>query len=134
MHGMGFAERAHGSAGVRMTNRIGQATPGPWVVETHHRQGHDRMVTCWYVLTPHNRVGIAAQPAFSDDTNAEANALLIAAAPDMFEALAGMIGRYAKAGPFDELLGASEQTHETNAALAALARARGEQPAREQVL
>jgi hypothetical protein len=26
MHGMGFAERAHGSAGARMTNRIGQAT------------------------------------------------------------------------------------------------------------
>jgi hypothetical protein len=45
------------------------------------------MVDCWYVLTPHNRVGIAVQPAFSDDTNAEANARLIAAAPDMFEAL-----------------------------------------------
>jgi hypothetical protein len=84
------------------------------------------MVDCWYVLTPHNRVGIAVQPAFSDDTNAEANARLIAAAPDMFEALTDCAKRLRLciiAGGTDEEYAdiAVEKYHTV------LAKARGEQ-------
>lgn len=63
----------------------GAHTAGPWVIEKHHRQGHDRMVECWYIKG--GGVGVACQPAFSTDEHAEANAALIAAAPAMKAAL-----------------------------------------------
>jgi hypothetical protein len=123
-------------------NRIGQATPGPWEARNVEDAPDEDIYIFGNPTWPCTQFGeegvwdIARACELGEEHVFEqiANAHLIAAAPDMFEALAGMIGRYAKAGPFDELLGASEQTHETNAALAALARARGEQPAREQVL
>lgn len=53
----------------------------------------------------------------------EANARLIAAAPEMLAALRGLVREHIKRGPFDEPLGQSEQSPQINAALAAISKA-----------
>lgn len=63
-----------------------KATPGPWNLVTHHRQGHDRLVPVWYVKAE-NDVGIAVQPAFSAPEHEEANAELITAIPTTIKTL-----------------------------------------------
>lgn len=60
-----------------------------------------------------------------DDTDV-ADARLIAAAPEMFEALLLVLAGYTKLGPFDEPLGGSEQTPAINAARAAVRKALGQ--------
>lgn len=52
-----------------------------------------------------------------------ANGYLWSAAPELYYALVGLVNSWIKRGPFDEPLGASEQTAEMNAAVAALAKA-----------
>jgi hypothetical protein len=44
------------------------------------------MVATWYVKSA-NDVGIAVQPVFSNEDDANGNARLIAAAPELYEAL-----------------------------------------------
>ncbi len=63
---------------------------------------------------------------YPDDATNVANAHIQGAAPELYEALATLANKYARRGPFDELLGASEQPAEIIAAIAALAKARGE--------
>lgn len=70
-------------------------TPGPWVVETHHRMAADRVFAVWYVKGATEKggsVGVAVQPAFSTDEHGEANARLISAAPELYEALREIAG------------------------------------------
>jgi hypothetical protein len=113
-----------------MTNRIGQATPGPWstgpahVVRQQTTDEQGRRVTRF--------VAEAVLSAPFVEGEREANANLIAAAPDMFEALVelhkdclGFVKGPPTKGRGKVLFDKVE---------AALARARGEQPAREQVL
>lgn len=60
---------------------------------------------------------------------AEANANLIAAAPDMLTSLKALVEQHIRrGGAFDEPLGESEQEPEINMALAVIARAEGRQP------
>lgn len=49
------------------------------------------MVPVWYI-SAQNDVGIAVQPAFSNPDDEEANARLIAAAPELLDALKGLLG------------------------------------------
>jgi hypothetical protein len=109
-----------------MTNRIGQATPGPWRV-----QGGE-------IVSASDP--ICSMPALYRSTKEAkaqlaADAHLIAAAPELYEALElvepALVAAVAEAdagGPnegLDLLCGFVKR---------ALAKARGEQPAREQVL
>jgi hypothetical protein len=115
-----------------MTNRIGQATPGPWF----QAEELEPLGGCLSRLVMATDGGVTLV-LFDDedDPAAEANANLIAAAPDMFEALElvepALVAAVAEAdagGPnegLDLLCGFVKR---------ALAKARGEQPAREQVL
>lgn len=61
-------------------------TPGPWTASVDHRLGYDRVVPTWYVRD-RNGLGVSMQPAFSDESAAEANARLISASPELVEAL-----------------------------------------------
>jgi hypothetical protein len=115
-----------------MTNRIGQATPGPWIASQRKSGG-------WHILGADGELRYIAvvedSEYFYTPPANEANANLIAAAPDMFEALElvepALVAAVAEAdagGPnegLDLLCGFVKR---------ALAKARGEQPAREQVL
>lgn len=53
-------------------------------------------------------------------------ARLIAAAPDLLNAVEALVECFIKRGPFDEPLGSSEQAPSINAGIAALSKARGE--------
>jgi len=102
-----------------------QWTPGPWIKKTHHRVGRDwdgneKKIPCWYI-SAENGVGIAVQPSYSDPRNAEANANLIAAAPDLYEALAAAVATIEREPLYDWGLLLSEMK-------AALKKARGVQP------
>jgi hypothetical protein len=111
-----------------MTNRIGQATPGPW-----HLCFDDDADDIELSDASLNRICELAH--FGRRSTRLATAHLIAAAPDMFEALElvepALVAAVAEAdagGPnegLDLLCGFVKR---------ALAKARGEQPAREQVL
>lgn len=100
-------------------------TPGPWYVSEP-----------WAGFASIKRVdddalvfGIAAgepEEKQSDEV-CEANARLIAAAPELYEAVEALVECFIKRGPFDEPLGSSEQAPSINAGIAALAKARGEQ-------
>jgi hypothetical protein len=112
-----------------MTNRIGQATPGPWF----QAEELEPLGGCLSRLVMATDGGVTLV-LFDDedDPAAEANANLIAAAPDMFEALVelhkdclGFVKGPPTKGRGKVLFDKVE---------AALARARGEQPACEQVL
>jgi len=110
-------------------------TPGPWIKKTHHRVGRDwdgnpKKIPCWYI-SAENDVGIAVQPSYSYPRDEEANANLIAAAPDLYEALAAAVATIER----DRLLWSGfPQQHKDDWELmlsemkAALKKARGEQP------
>lgn len=94
-------------------------TSGPWAVERDpyiHIRAKDGSQDGW-----------GSTVYAGDYVPSEADANLIAAAPELYEALAGLVEANIKRGPFDEPLGSSEQTPEMNAAVAALAKARGDQ-------
>jgi hypothetical protein len=61
-----------------------------------------------------------------DDDENLANALLWAAAPELYEAVQALVECFVRRGPFDEPLGSSEQAPSITAGIAALAKARGE--------
>ena len=94
-------------------------TPGPWESATAmvYRDGKP-VVTEYFVCTEDGDVAIASEIVnIEDGSPSEANAHLIAAAPDLFGALEDLIGCIATDG---NLTGA------LNAACLATAKARGE--------
>jgi hypothetical protein len=103
-----------------MTNRIGQATPGPWKADGLEVCGDGQTVAVAEVIRRDH-----FESGFSE---AKTNAHLIAAAPDMFEALEALVEAVMDDDPCEAFPIAK------HAGRAALAKARGEQPAREQVL
>ena len=108
----------------------GKWTPGPWVYE--HRQDSFDGMFYTQVFTPDNGEAVATvhwypeqKPYGVTGTHREANARLIAAAPDMAEALAGVeqtAREYVRNWPNSPTVRAPWE-----AVLAALAKARGEQ-------
>lgn len=101
-------------------------TPGPWVetLETRScdictiysvspRSTPEPEAQCWLYI-------IAPESLYRDEQEQDANARLIAAAPDLYEALAEMVSTYREGGPDDS------EPSMVRAALAALAKARGE--------
>lgn len=96
-------------------------TPGPWILKVHHRHGHDRMVPVWYIAAENN-VGIAVQPSYSNPEHEDANSRLIAAAPELYEALTLLLA------DVQDYPAWQRPCHAVDAAKAALAKARGEQP------
>ncbi len=113
----------------------GKHTPGPWRWQIHDHSaaslGGDQCVEENHVLT--------VSPCKSCQKRAErwewgrcltpneANAALIAAAPDMLEALEGLLEKYPVV-PASQLLGdeIKEQSQRLSAARAAIAKAKGE--------
>lgn len=96
-------------------------TPGPW------RHGTDWPSDVIYAPSAPNAPSVATIDIGPGDLNeCEANANLIAAAPELYEALQTLVSWNIKRGPFDEPLGESEQEDEINVAVAALRKARGE--------
>jgi hypothetical protein len=93
-------------------------TPGPW----HHVNiGRD-----WYVAEADRTVVAAIHPEVGSHAEAHfANARLIAAAPDLYEALAGLIG-FAESAETKALVGDEGCLWPVEFARAALAKARGE--------
>lgn len=76
---------------------MAKSTPGPWVVGIAHSYKNNEIVsTEYFVRLPGDDVAIAADiinPITSQaDKVAEANAKLIASAPELLEALEGIAG------------------------------------------
>lgn len=93
-------------------------TPGPWRLKRGQRHSPEECD-----ITIAGDVFLLADISGPNYEHCEANARLIAAAPELLEALKEMVRWHIKRGPFDEPLGASEQTPEINSALAAIAKA-----------
>jgi hypothetical protein len=72
------------------------ATPGPWVARRMHTGGFD-------IFDPRNRDVVTVYGGGVETESREANARLIAAAPEMFEALANLYHR--------TIVGTDEQRH-----------------------
>lgn len=64
-----------------------QHTPGPWITG-HNVYGHSRLA----VMNPRNVI-IAEVTDWPNEDTTEANALLIAAAPELLEALEDIVAR-----------------------------------------
>ncbi len=100
-------------------------TPGPW--EVRHWDGDewpDKRTSVAERNGPGEAIFINARYA----RNIEANAHLIAAAPDMFAALEKMVEWHCVRGNTDEdpILDYERQPHEVRQAMDALSKARGE--------
>lgn len=100
-------------------------TPGEWTVlrakaPTDDEYDYAIMAHGTCIAEAFGRVGeTVTAPAYQ-------NAHLIAASPEMYTALSGLVEEHIKrGGAFDEPCASSEQTPEINAACAALAKARG---------
>lgn len=91
-------------------------TPGPW---TAHKtiEAHDGMPECWQIDAEHDAV---CTTQFCYAPNTEANARLIASAPDLLEALAVLVTDCSQIWSEAEFPALKQ-------ARAAIARARGEQ-------
>lgn len=96
-------------------------TPGRW---TAHKtiEAHDGMPECWQIDAEHDAV---CTTQFCYAPNTEANARLIASAPDLLEAAKNFI-RWAEE-PADGSVGMAREQGWLEQARAAIARARGEQ-------
>lgn len=70
-----------------------QHTPGPWNVETRTQRGE-------FVRTSHITTPDGSHLANIGPCNIDANATLIAAAPDMLAALFGMMNKYGDKSQF----------------------------------
>jgi hypothetical protein len=109
-------------------------TPGPWSLETvrtssgvchkvgpfpGRREDHPPRHACLY----------ADYPSDSNPSDQEllANARLIAAAPELLEALDTVVFWYGKRGPDDNLLPIDRQEDDIAKAMRAIAKAKGEQ-------
>ncbi len=62
-------------------------TPGPWLVEHDDRPGMEWNIHIVVTNTPHTRICFMAHRSTEDNSECEANAHLIAAAPELAEAL-----------------------------------------------
>jgi hypothetical protein len=96
-------------------------TKGPWKTAFGACYGtKGETLTEWFVRRPSDDVAICAEVRNPDTAEpSEANAALIAAAPDLYAALARLLATSALMEP-------REYTEAASAARAALARARGE--------
>ena len=95
-------------------------TPGPWAATSEDNGEWDIYSESWDIATVAARAGMEDPNGRSD-----ANAHLIAAAPDLAEALKNLIARY------DEVVttpdcSCGQDDHDVTMARAALAKARGE--------
>jgi len=98
-------------------------TPGPWEADFIDRDYPSGDFGYWEVYcVPEDRALCDVYGALDRDA---ANAALIAAAPDMYEALVGLGGVW-PAECFCQHVDTSEHTDACNVARAALAKARGE--------
>jgi hypothetical protein len=107
----------------------GAFTPGPWRVDTPAYAGMDGIVSHDIIAEREedgaNGIAIVPVGAFRErDPRREANACLISAAPDMFEALEAFYGEFVDCYGLPDGLPAS---HPAVRARAALAKARGDQ-------
>lgn len=98
-------------------------TPGPWVAVDEGR-GRDRN---WCVMVPEeSRFGPYIATIHNTADHAKANAHLIAAAPELYEALEAVLDLRENTSPFGGELQADRIDRTIEAASAALAKARGE--------
>jgi len=95
-----------------MTARAQSSSPGPWRIVGPRSDGKT------FIKTDTENLAIAAL-SFSDNKRGQANACLIAAAPEMLEALEALVGDWG-------VTARAETTDECKAARAAIAKARGD--------
>lgn len=109
-------------------------TPGPWKAREMARNGEIRG---YFVAAPDvNGFAYDAEILGEDEYRDEqtgmarwrADAHLAAAAPELLEMVKAFVSQHAKFGPWDELLGESEQTRSVNQAIALIAKAEGRTP------
>lgn len=95
-------------------------TPGPW---SAHKtiEAHDGMPECWQIDAEHDAV---CTTQFCYAPNTEANARLIAAAPDLFEAVWALVEH------FERVDGDAEHKAVIAKACAALSKATAQQEGR----
>ena len=106
-----------------MTTSNSMHAPGPWMVQTVREQTGFRMVRT-YVLDGAGGDPVAMVQANSAEEE-EANARLIAAAPDLLEALEGLLV-FAEAAETKALVGDEGCLWPVECARAAIAKATGE--------
>jgi hypothetical protein len=82
---------------------MAEHTPGPWEIE---RTGYspdgfkldrERFGRCWWVRTPRGGLEGSHAVALVDGTQQDADARLIARAPDMFEAISAFLAEHSAA-------------------------------------
>lgn len=100
-------------------------TPGPWEVERHDQDDGSIDYAIWNHSAEHY-TRIATVNDDTDDANAKANSHVMAAAPDLYEALNAIMGNHEVAGAGASIFQCTAA--QVRAARAALAKARGEQP------
>lgn len=101
-------------------------TPGPWI-EDHFQYAGEHQRDIYAELSDGSRVQVAAVAemlGFRPHWEAEANANLMAAAPDLLEALEKVAGHFLMLATGN--MPAESYADDFNAAQAAIARARGE--------
>jgi hypothetical protein len=99
-------------------------TPGPWFTG----QDDPSQVFVWSEFNEYPISIASCCFAFvaRDPDATEANARLIAAAPELLSACQALVECFIKRGPWDEPLGSSEQAPSINAGVAAIAKALGQ--------
>lgn len=99
-------------------------TPGPWIAGPVFAKQEGRAI----FFTDETLPG-KWQKRLDDKSGvfSDANARLIAAAPDLMKSLHAMVVWYGLRGEKDELLPSDEQPSEVREAMKAIARARGEE-------
>ncbi|CEF54582.1 hypothetical protein [Acetobacter ghanensis] len=111
-------------------------TPGPWHLEAGFESSPGDFEEYWQVHDGQD--AIVCSSSFCTAENKEANARLIAAAPELYEALNGLLRTLAESGieldslssptPLINLLNTEEEYAVLEQSRAALAKARGEAP------
>lgn len=109
-------------------------TPGPWEIGDDGPILYEGMLRpVWNIYGGHGLTGrlVGSAEHFPEDEYPNANARLISAAPELLEALRGMVNWYGlRDGIYgsDRLLPAENQAPEVRKAIAVIAKATGAQP------